>query len=201
MSLFGPSALGADRWGPLLDGARALGAGPLRAAFALRRTMSKLASILTGAILIVGLIGLAPGAAVARGQFSSGSHMGGSSHYGGTSFSSSGHFSGRRHFDSGHHFNSTRHFNAPHFSGQHFGRRGFITSPQMQRRSGTHHRRYRHRRQGYGHYYGGWWYALPWRLSEPNYEGYCEYWSDRCALQWGYRTREYYGCMRHQGCD
>lgn len=28
----------------------------------------------------------------------------------------------------------------------------------------------------------------------------CGYWSDRCADNWGYRNRNYYGCLRYHGC-
>lgn len=33
----------------------------------------------------------------------------------------------------------------------------------------------------------------------PSY-GRCQYWSNQCAANWGYRNRNYYGCMRYQGC-
>lgn len=28
----------------------------------------------------------------------------------------------------------------------------------------------------------------------------CSYWRNRCARNWGYRNRNYYGCMRYHGC-
>jgi len=35
---------------------------------------------------------------------------------------------------------------------------------RLRRRHGRRHRRFRHRRSGYGHHYGGYWYATPWWL-------------------------------------
>jgi hypothetical protein len=61
---------------------------------------------------------------------------------------------------------------------------------------GARHRRYRHRRHGFAHYYGGWWYASPWWLSA--YSDY-DYWSDVCGSRWGYGTRRYYSCMAYYG--
>jgi hypothetical protein len=69
----------------------------------------------------------------------------------------------------------------------------------MQRRIGVlgaHHQRYRYRRQGYTHFYGGWWYASPWWLE--SYSDY-DYWSSVCADRWGYGTRRYYSCMAYYG--
>ena len=33
-----------------------------------------------------------------------------------------------------------------------------------------------------------------------SYGSRCSYWSRRCVRNWGYRNRNYYGCMRHHGC-
>ncbi len=32
------------------------------------------------------------------------------------------------------------------------------------------------------------------------YYGRCTRWRNRCAANWGYRTRSYYGCLRYHGC-
>ena len=70
------------------------------------------------------------------------------------------------------------------------------TQRRMQRLSGKHHRRYRHRRGGYLYNHGGWWYAFPWWLSDDS--GY-DYWSNVCASRSGYGTPEYYSCMAYYG--
>lgn len=70
------------------------------------------------------------------------------------------------------------------------------TQRRMQRLSGKHHRRYRHRRGGYLYNHGGWWYAFPWWLSGDS--GY-DYWSNVCASRSGYGTPEYYSCMAYYG--
>jgi hypothetical protein len=31
--------------------------------------------------------------------------------------------------------------------------------------------------------------------------GRCAYWHRRCVRNWGYRTSDYYGCMRYHGCS
>lgn len=28
----------------------------------------------------------------------------------------------------------------------------------------------------------------------------CGYWRDRCAVNWGWRNPDYYGCLRYYGC-
>ena len=33
-----------------------------------------------------------------------------------------------------------------------------------------------------------------------SYSGRCGRWSRRCAANWGYKNRNYYGCMRYHRC-
>lgn len=35
---------------------------------------------------------------------------------------------------------------------------------------------------------------------DDDFGGQCVYWNRRCAANWGYRTNNYYGCMRYYGC-
>ena len=72
--------------------------------------------------------------------------------------------------------------------------------PGVQRVSGAHYPRYRHRHRGFHHYHRGWWYAFPWWILSGPYGGSCEYWSDVCATRWGYGTRGYHSCLRYHGC-
>jgi hypothetical protein len=74
-------------------------------------------------------------------------------------------------------------------------------------RSGAAYPRHRFRRQGFAHYYGGWWYAFPWWLGAASYYydvpvagGQCEIWHRECVASWGYGNADYYGCMRYHGC-
>jgi hypothetical protein len=67
--------------------------------------------------------------------------------------------------------------------------------------------RYRYPRYGYPHYYRGYYYPRIWwgapgpvYMPPPGYGGYCARWSNRCASRWGYRNRDYRGCMRYHGC-
>lgn len=62
-----------------------------------------------------------------------------------------------------------------------------------------HRRHYRDRGLSFGIYpfipYGYSYY------SGPRYSGgSCDYWSDRCAENWGYGNSDYYGCLRYHGC-
>jgi hypothetical protein len=85
-----------------------------------------------------------------------------------------------------------------------------VHRPGMRVRDGAHYPRHRVRWPGYTYYYDGWWYAFPWWIGSwpyyddyyeaPVYGGYCEYWNDRCALQWGFGSSDYYGCMRYHRC-
>ena len=57
--------------------------------------------------------------------------------------------------------------------------------------------RYRH----YGHYYRP--YYRPYRYRtyrRRSYSNRCARWSRRCAANWGYRNRNYYGCMKYHRC-
>jgi hypothetical protein len=68
--------------------------------------------------------------------------------------------------------------------------------------------RYRYPRYGYPHYYRGYYYPRMWWgvpgpvyvPPRPVYGGHCARWSNRCASRWGYRNRDYWGCMRYHGC-
>ena len=82
----------------------------------------------------------------------------------------------------------------PHVAAQ------FTRRPGVTGRSGAHYPRYRHRRRGYGYYYGGWWYASPWWTYGGYYGESCTYWADECASQWGWNTESYYACLRYYGC-
>jgi hypothetical protein len=68
--------------------------------------------------------------------------------------------------------------------------------------------RYRYPRYGYPHYYQGYYYPRVWWgvpgpvyvPPRPAYGGHCAKWNNRCANRWGYRNRDYWGCMRYHGC-
>jgi len=77
-------------------------------------------------------------------------------------------------------------------------------------KSRRHKRRYYRSRGHRRRYYGGpsIYLSLPFYGYAPAYSYYgyrpsygrCQYWSNRCAANWGYGNRNYYGCMRYQGC-
>lgn len=80
----------------------------------------------------------------------------------------------------------------PHFSfgfygpgvGIHIGRYPYYHYPYYYRPYYYSYRRYYYRPRTY----------------RRSYSGRCGYWSRRCAANWGYRNRNYYGCMRYHRC-
>lgn len=54
----------------------------------------------------------------------------------------------------------------------------------------------------YGHYHYRPYYHhyRPYYYRRRSYGSRCGYWSRRCARNWGYRNRNYYGCMRYHRC-
>jgi len=73
-----------------------------------------------------------------------------------------------------------------------------------------HSPRYRYRHGRYRHYHNGYYYANPWwlvpgigvgiGLGVAGRNNSCNYWSDRCAANWGYGGSNYNGCMRYYNC-
>lgn len=62
------------------------------------------------------------------------------------------------------------------------------------------HYPYYYRPYSYRPYYS---YRRPYyrpRTYRRSYSGRCGHWSRRCAANWGYRNRNYYGCMRYHRC-
>lgn len=58
----------------------------------------------------------------------------------------------------------------------------------------------------YGHHYRPYYYS-PYRYRRHRRRSYrraygnrCARWSRRCARNWGYRNRNYYGCLRYHRC-
>lgn len=87
-----------------------------------------------------------------------------------------------------------RRFDAQRYDAQRYSQRY-----DAQRR-GAHHPRHRHRQRGFTYFYGGWWYAYPWWEDNYYYGESCEDTHRFCIAQWGYRTSNYYACMRYYGC-
>ena len=81
-----------------------------------------------------------------------------------------------------------------------------VRSRRTHRRRVARRRVYRSRQRRYRSYRGRrFYYSIPFYAYVPTYSyrpsyGRCEYWHRRCAANWGYRNRNYYGCMRYQGC-
>lgn len=96
-----------------------------------------------------------------------------------------------------------------HYRGRRYRRRHYRRRHYRRRHYGRHyrgHRRYRrHRRwrralRHYPYYYGHRsYYHRPYRYRRYGY-GRCGKWRRRCAANWGYRNKNYYGCLRHHGC-
>jgi hypothetical protein len=97
-----------------------------------------------------------------------------------------------------------------HRRGGHYGRGGYGRGGYYR-----HGGRYRQHRRYYDYdddfsSYGGFYYGLPalafsfgGYYSQPylgDSGGSCSYWRNQCARNWGYRNRNYYGCLRYQGC-
>lgn len=78
---------------------------------------------------------------------------------------------------------------------------------QVHRRDGRrYHRHYYRPYRHHGFYFGPYYYFEPYDgyayygYRHRSYSNRCSYWRHRCADNWGFRTHNYYGCLRYHRC-